>query len=422
MKRLLQLSLALNVVLLGATWWRSDREGTVESSGARRIHHDASVFKRPARTVTKPTAPPTPWAALDSADPARLVENLRAIGCPEQTIRELVALRICRGYRQQLLAAEAWAEQAWDYTRNLDAAEWRERRFARDRLRNEMLSEVESVLGVSLSSLSSSMFGWPSDSMEESLSADKRRRIREIQLKYRELSDDLSMAAHAGWLDAEDRAQLEEWSRQEQAELATVLTPAELEERFYRDSAAARYVQQNLPAASSEAEFRAMVKLADEFGLAHQPSPMALRYGIVREEDPAWQEYQQRKAAFDERLEQVLGEDRIAEQAAADQARLEAEEKQRQEESEQQALADLTEMADVVGISAEDARAFFERMKELRPELEAQFAELEQSLTGTPEEQKSQRDKVARELLEGIATDVLGEKGRELVDKIAERE
>jgi hypothetical protein len=349
MRRLLQLSLVLNVVLLGATWWRADLGGGAVNA-TRAVPRDAPAFRRPARTVTEPIAPPTPWAALDSADPARLMANLRAIGCPEQTIRELAGLRICRAYRQRLLAAEVWAAQAWDYTRNQDAREWRERRFERDRLHNEMVNEVESLLGVPFALMRASMFGWPRNAAEDLLSADKRRSVREIQLKYRELTDELSTAGHLGWLDAEDRAQLEEWSREEQAELASVLTPAEIEEQFYRESAAARYVQQNLPAAKSEAEFRAMVRLADEYGLANQPVPMGMRYGIPGlEEDPAWQDYQQRKAAFDARLEEVLGEERIA-------------------------------------------------------------------------EQKEQRDAAARKLMEQIAAEVIGEKGRELVEKIAQRQ
>ena len=383
----------------------------------------ATAFKRLARATTVTTSPPTPWAALDTTDSAQLIANLRAIGCPEQTIRDLVIFRICGAYRARIVEAEAWAARSWDYTRDRDQEEWRRQQAERSRLRNQMMSEIESALGLPFRDLSASILGWPTaGTSSEFLSFDKRRQVREIEQKYAELSQELTQRQFMGGLDAEDQAQLAEWSRQQEAELAAILTPAELEERFYRESEVARYVRQSLPAAQSEAEFRLMVQLAAEYDLANHPHPFAARYGIPgAEQEPGVQDYQARKAAFDERLKEALGEQRIAEQSAAEQARIEAERLREEAASQQQALAELTTMAQSVGLDADDAQRFFDRLLELQPELERQMTEFEQSVTGTQEEKQKQTEAAARALMESIAVETLGDKGRDLVDKMGDR-
>jgi hypothetical protein len=423
MTRLLQISLILNLVLLGMAWRRS---GPGDASGSRITIHPpppATAFKRLARATTVTTAPPTPWAALDTTDSAQLIANLRAIGCPEQTIRDLVVFRICGAYRARLLEAETWAARSWDYTRDRDQEEWRRQQAERSRLRNQMMSEIESALGLPFRDLSASILGWPTaGSSSEYLSLDKRRQVREIEQRYSQLSQELTQRQFMGGLDAEDQAQLDDWSRQQEAELAAFLTPAELEERFYRDSEAAHYVRQSLPPAQSETEYRLMVKLAAEYDLADHPHSFAVQYGMPgAEQEPGVQDYQTRKAAFDERLKEVLGEQRIAEQTAAEQARLEAERLREEASNQQQALAELTHMAASVGLGAEDAQRFFDRLLELQPELEKQMTEFEQSLTGTAEEKRKQTEVAARTLMENLAVETLGEKGRDLVDKLGNR-
>jgi hypothetical protein len=97
---------------------------------------------------------------------------------------------------------------------------------------------------------------------------------------------------------------------QEEAQLATILTPHEMEEWFYRESPAAVHVRVHLAAARSEAEFREMVLLAHKYGIAHRPKSLSMimgRYGFPGiEEDPRLKEYQQREAAFSQELRRLL--------------------------------------------------------------------------------------------------------------------
>jgi hypothetical protein len=109
----------------------------------------------------------------------------------------------------------------------------------------------------------------------------------------------------------------------------------------------------------------------------------------------------------------------MAEQAAAEQARLEAERIRAELASQQQALAELTGMATSVGLGAEDAQRFFDGLLKLKPDFDKQMTEFEQSLTGTQEEKHKEIEETAREVMETIAIEeVLGEKGPARVDKI----
>jgi hypothetical protein len=63
----------------------------------------------------------------------------------------------------------------------------------------------------------------------------------------------------------------------------------------------------------------------------------------------------------------------MAEQAAAEQARLEAERIRAELASQQQALAELTGMATSVGLGAEDAQRFFDGLLKLKPDFDKQM-------------------------------------------------
>src|SRR5262245_33724615 len=160
MKRLLQISLVLNVALLALAGWRS-RPGAPPSPTAPlpEISERESAAPALKRIGTAPKR--KLWAQIETADPAQLMANLRASGCPEQTATEIVAMRICRQFHDRLLAVEAEWARSWDYAHNRSQESWDESRLRQQTLRDEMISSLESALGKSFSSLSSSLTGWP---------------------------------------------------------------------------------------------------------------------------------------------------------------------------------------------------------------------------------------------------------------------
>ena len=418
MRRLLQLSVLLNVTLLLAVGWRSAHELPMNRTPRSEVGlPSGKLARRPA------PRPATPWAAIESADLRRFIANLRALGCPQQTIRDIVALRICRAFRDQSVELEAASARAWNFTRTRNDREWWEINRQRQELRNEMIYTLESVLGEDWPALSASLLGWPErwrDPME-ALSVEKRQELRALDLRYDDLKHELERRGYTGRLEAEDAAQLRELERQKQAELATLLSPQELEDYLYRKSPASDYVRNNLPEAKSESEYRTMVKVALELQMAESPTALAQRLGVAPGDPAVAKSEAERKAAFDQRLKEVLGEARIAEQQAEEEQRL-AQEKQRQEaENEQRDLAQFTEMAASVGIAEADAKRFFDRINELKPVLEARFTEMEKSLTGTDAEKRKQMEAFGKAELGRIAVEIIGEKGAALIDKLAEK-
>ena len=422
MKRLLQLSALLNVVLLLVVGWRSAHPSPMNRAPRSEVGSPTGKLARRAGQVQSPTSrPATPWAAIEASDPQKFIANLRALGCPEPTIRDIVALRICRAFRDQLIEREAATMRAWDFTRPNSEREWRESSRQKHELRDEMIYSLESVLGESWPAISASLLGWPErwHDPTESFGVEKRRELRALDLRYDELKQELERKGSTGRLDAEDALQLRELEQQKQAELATLLSPQELQNYLYRKSPAADYVRQNLPEAKSESEFHAMVNVAQELQIAESSTAMAQRLGVEPGDPAVTKAESDRKAAFDQRLKEVLGEARIAEQQAEEEQRLALEKQRQKAENEQRDLAQFTEMAASVGIAEADAKRFFDRLTELRPVLEPKFTEMEKSLTGTDEEKRKQTETFAKAELGRIAAEIVGEKGAALIDKMA---
>ncbi len=79
---------------------------------------------------------------------------------------------------------------------------------------------------------------------------------------------------------------------------------------------------------------------------------------------------------------------------------------------------ELTDMAAEVGVSVESAKRFFERFQESQPVLEKKFTEMENQLSGTPEEKRKQMEAAVKAELNRIAIETMGENGPAVVEKM----
>jgi len=61
----------------------------------------AEALKNARSNTSNAAAPRTPFAAIYSSDPKRFVDNLRRVGCPEETIRDIMVAEVSRKYRAQ---------------------------------------------------------------------------------------------------------------------------------------------------------------------------------------------------------------------------------------------------------------------------------------------------------------------------------
>lgn len=425
MKRLLQLSVLMNIVLLVAVGWRTASQAPMPRTIRAEVGTPAQQ-KAPSKFFSRRTvasSPATPWDAIESSDPRRFIANLRAVGCPEETIRDIVTLRVCRAYHDRLVNREAEAARLWDYTRNPDWRENRRRLHQQREMRNEMIYTLESLLGRNWRELSASILGWPRTGQDatEVFDVEKRRQLRELDERYRQAKEEFDNKRMLGLLDEADAARLRELERQKRTELAAILSPQELEEYLYRCSPAADYVRQNLPPAKSESEFRVMVRVALEFEMSNEPMTPFERYGPESSNLQLYASQTERGAAFQKRLEEVLGEARIAEQQAEEQQRREEARREQEQRNKERIRAELIDLAGSVGIAEANAQRFFDRLMELEPVLKAQFDAMERNLTGAGEEKLKQEEAAMKAELKKIAVETLGEKGKALVEKVANR-
>ena len=427
MKRVLLLSVLLNCALLVLALWPSDRHPMLSTAGEA---DTARALPRPIRTALRSATDPaqmetTAWGAIESRDPATFVANLRAVGCPEQTIRDILVLRLGREYRALVSDFEAASARGWDYTR--PRKDWVERRRQQTEQREEMQSKLERLFGQSWVEIAMPVLGWPpfQTAAYDFLAEDKRQQVRDLERLYRGLKQGLLVSPRS-FADAETRAAQYELDVQKETDLARLLSPEEMKEYTYRLSPAAAYVRDHLPPAQSESDFRTMVGLAQQFELWKQP-PKSLerRYGLMPDPDEEddfskamVSDYAARKALFDERLKEAVGEERIAEQQAEQRAAEEQARKNAQADDEERARNRIVSMANSVGVSPDQALQFFERIKQLQPEMEPKIQKLEKSLKGSPEENAQAIKAAVKAELQKVAAEFLGDKAPAFIEKM----
>ena len=102
LQRLLLISIVANLVCLaGLFWFLSDRKVPAGPSQAAPVAaasapSQAAPVERVVREVE-----PFHWSQVEAADYQTYVENLRRIGCPEETIRDLVKQDLDKLYDQR---------------------------------------------------------------------------------------------------------------------------------------------------------------------------------------------------------------------------------------------------------------------------------------------------------------------------------
>lgn len=427
MKRNLLLGLLGVVVLAALAWWTS--RPSRDPSWQRQVRvpvsepGSAKFTKRPAPPATN-TPPATPWAALESADPAQFLANLRAIGCPEQTIRDIMTFRLCREYRHRVLDLESETARSRDCTRSESTRSEFERNNQMNEWRRAMDHELETLLGASAARLKACVLGFPIPEYDLAfLTLDQRNSVREINQRYQQLTSEITRGLAPVESEAAEAARIRELNRQQQAELAKLLTSQELEKLNLRLSPAAQYVLQNLPEAKSEEEFRAMVQAVETERAGTPKTPnLSQRYAMPGGADSDTDRAQaEKEAQLEARLQEALGASRLAELRQEEQARQAAAEPQKQARDAEEKRERMVFLAEPLGISAEAAGRFVDRLQELAPTLRTEFAAFEKTLTGTPEEKAKQLQAAIQADMSKHASEIIGEKGPALVKIMMEK-
>lgn len=412
MKKILVLSVLLNAVLAALIAHElrvRSSDGALPQARPPAVTSPVAALPRPAtrgQVITNQAG----WAWIESRDLGRLVANLRAVGCPEQTIQDIACLRLCREYRQKLLARTAALEQSIPYWRAVPPDHGRDERNVRQEINEEINTGLEALFGGNGQAIRMRVAGLSEDWLPAPyLTEEKSRLVRAIGRHYQQLGSELSDPASVpfGYADPQAREQILELARQKTAELRQALTPDEYQLYLLHDSPAAQYVRSRLPEAKSEDEYRVMVRVAAECGMDPALISAQLRYGVPDEEkDPSEME---REQAFQKRLVDALGEDRLAAQKRDGEER---ERNEREEQSRRESIKQVTE----IGATVEEAGAFIDRLKAMQPALEQRAKEM--NADGSPEQRKAFEQFLKGEL-ERAAGEIMGpDKAKALVRKL----
>lgn len=193
-----------------------------------------------AGTVTAPTTPAPGsnqfhWAQLESEDYRTYVTRLRAIGCPEQTVRDIIIadldkllapeLRAAQGRREQL---KYWHPEEEEMLNDVDPTEVFQREREVDKRKRDILRELVNA-DLARERMKSSGQEDYYERRLRFLPEQRRTQVRELLEKFDEAERLVQEkeTSEAGGLSGADREQLKALRKQREAELAALLSPGE---------------------------------------------------------------------------------------------------------------------------------------------------------------------------------------------------
>lgn len=322
MKKVIIGLIALNLVLAGYLAVTLARPGpgqaapkpSTASTAAASTEDQTRALQKNSPTAIAPPAAPAKfsWASLVSRDLRVFAANLRQVGCPEETIKEIVLAEVGRRYGPM----EADLKVRPDDVAPWEKAALYDRRNAESKLR-QLLEEKRALVkeltgvdtGIDMPSRLAGRDLIPFETAYATLPDDKRALVRAIQENYWTQSDDIKQRT-MGYLEPEDRAEFERIKKERRDALAQVLTPEELLEFELKTSNVATALKSRFNGFdATEEEFRKiyefMQPLDDKYSVSRRnPDPVDPDFTAARN---------QAEKDLDQHIRSVLGEDRYAE-------------------------------------------------------------------------------------------------------------
>lgn len=211
------------------------------------------------------------WRLVESEDYRRYIANLRAIGCPEETIRDIIVADVNELYesRRKKLAGPKRKFEFWKPGALMGAGPDPERTEQERTLNKEKRALLTELLGSAPDDKPDMLAGAAGqlEAMFDFLPAEKRGKVFELM---QDMQTQMQKAMKGGAMDPED---IRKAMKESEAALATVLTPDELLDYNLRFSMTANMMRMQLAGFEpTEPEFLDLFKKRkaydDEFGLA----------------------------------------------------------------------------------------------------------------------------------------------------------
>ena len=288
LQRLLLISIVANLVCLaGLFWMLADRQqppaqlgspvSAAASAGAGRAPGQAAPVERIVREVE-----PFHWSQIEADDYQTYVDNLRRIGCPEETIRDLVKQDLDKLYDQRKadILSKAPARKEYWKTGNPSAlsrpASATSSQMAQlDREKNEVLGDLFGSQGMAAinrpnplaRARSQAKSGYAMDFIPEETKA-------QLNTVEQEFGSQLLRKMAQGATDAQDMAEIRQLRQDRDGRIATMLTPEQKMEYDLRKSPTAANMRLQMDGFDpSEDEFRDIFAARKAFDNEHGVVP-----------------------------------------------------------------------------------------------------------------------------------------------------
>jgi hypothetical protein len=317
---LLTISIVLNLTLVTAVGYVYKHRSVVqvtepaakETAKVAKLGGFRSKRKNPdASEVAGEGASKFTWRAVEAAEYKVYIANLRAIDCPEETVRDIIVADVEKLYAGKLktLRRDAdkgsnfWEEKNWRDSGVRDV--WRQQRA----LEKEKRALLIELLGVDPQKEKNKLYGNIdyAERMYPFLTEEKRQQAQDIQEKFQDLEQDVYQK-YKGYHGEETQAELKTVRDQRRAELAKILTPNELEEYELRNSQTAQQLGWDLKSFdANEQEFRSIFKVKKAF------DDNLGNTWIDPDDKEAQKKYQAANAEKDKEIKAALGDSRYAE-------------------------------------------------------------------------------------------------------------
>ncbi len=313
---LLVLSLVANVFLLSQKLKKTEivpesKADTQPIEEAKNASGGTSTESKPLNSASLRNAITFDWQQVESEDYQDYIANLRSIGCPEETIRDIIKADVDKLYDSKLdelkpekKPFEYWKTgNTWMASMQPDMASLEEQ----NALKSEKRSVLKALLGEEYEPETDwlgAMAGFnPFDQMLDFLSPTKKAEVMETYQKFAAKQSELAMN---GAMDQEDMKALQDIQKERDLALAQLLTPEEKRDFDLRMSDTAMMLRAQLTGFEpTKEEFEQIFELKKAFDDEHGGI-----YGMAMQNQEDRQAYQTAQNEYEDGLKSILGEER----------------------------------------------------------------------------------------------------------------
>ena len=250
---------------------------------------------------------PANWAALESTNYYIYIANLRSFGCPQETIKDIILTDIARLYARKRSEIRRKGEP-YRFWMPQDASTIADPKLQRQlaELDREQRNLVRDLLAVELQAEMAKYWDDETDPASyHFLTAEKRDKVLGLKAKYDEMEQQVYARAQGLMLE-QDEQDLKAIQDQREKELASILSPQEMEDYELRHSGVAESLRSQLNGFEpTEEEFRKLFRIQKEFETTMNGSESSNAAQAAAQEDA--------QRALNDEMRKTLGEQRFAE-------------------------------------------------------------------------------------------------------------